>query len=175
MGNLAPLGALSGAAGGMADAVAGIIEQRLRQTQVANQIETTKALQAETQRQHMADEADRQQREQDLQQYRFGELANTAAQRTATANKDFVTQHNQLPIGTPTDPAYRARAAQAGIPGGAFTPYQPPSMGMSTPTGEVGPSDEQVGGLTRDEAVADFASSAGDENDAGWHVFTEGF
>lgn len=47
-----PLGPLSGAAGGMADAVSGIIEQRLRQAQVANQVQQAQAQLEETKRYH---------------------------------------------------------------------------------------------------------------------------
>jgi hypothetical protein len=75
MGNLAPLGALSGAAGGMADAVAGIIEQRLRQAQVANQASQAQATLAEAQRRSQADEAFKQEQ---LKQQSLDRQANTA-------------------------------------------------------------------------------------------------
>jgi GH24 family phage-related lysozyme (muramidase) len=79
-----PLGALSGAAGGMADAVAGIIEQRLRQAQVANQVADAQARLAETERANKATEA-----------YRTSALAQTTAWQNAqdAENKRY---HDQL-------------------------------------------------------------------------------
>jgi hypothetical protein len=74
-----PLGALSGGAGGMADAVAGIIEQRMRQSQLANQVTESQARQAEMTRHNMADEANAAANTQAINQWRMGTAAETAS------------------------------------------------------------------------------------------------
>jgi hypothetical protein len=79
-----PLGALSGAAGGMADAVGAIIEQRLNQARVANQAAQAQATLAEAQRRSQADEAFKQEQ---LKQQSLDRQANTA---------ENVRYHNQL-------------------------------------------------------------------------------
>jgi hypothetical protein len=104
MGNLAPLGALSGAAGGMADAVAGIIEQRLNQARVANQAAQAQATLAEAQRRSQADEAFKQEQ---LKQTSLDREANTAENRRYhdQLNADRVSKEGQalnesMPPGT---------------------------------------------------------------------------
>ena len=99
-----PLGGLSGAAGGMADAVAGIIEQRLRQAQVANQIADTQARQAETQRSHLADEAFRQSQLDATTALRQAAQQQTAAYQQSLlqdrADKQAEAWANTIPAGT---------------------------------------------------------------------------
>lgn len=148
-----PLGALSGAAGGMADAVAGIIEQRMRQAQLANQIEDSKARLAETARANQADEDYRNRQLTQTGAYQTGELANAAAnsRRVATteANKEFLGQLKTLPTGTQFSPdALQGAIAKGALPE-QFTKYQPPLMGVSTPQGDVGPTPEQPAGQWR--------------------------
>lgn len=140
-----PLGALSGAAGGMADAVAGIIEQRMRQAQLANQIEDSKARIAETARANQADETYRNQQLEQTGAYQTGQLINAAAnsRRVAAteASKETLGQLKTLPTGTIFTPERRADMLAKGALPEQFAGYQPPTMGMSTPTGEVGPAE----------------------------------
>jgi hypothetical protein len=114
----APLGALGGAAGGMADAVSGIIEQRLRQAQVANQVQENQARTAqaqaqlaETTRAHMADEAARTANTQAINQWH----QDTAAE---AARKDREAAANQA--GTQFD-----KFAEQAAPGGFYTADNP--------------------------------------------------
>jgi hypothetical protein len=174
-----PLGSLGGAAGGMADAVSGLIEQRLRQTKVAGDIAQAQAQLQETIRAHQADELNRQQQTQNVaaEAANRAEILKQAAQARTdatneAANRNLAGVLKTVPKYTQFTPAEQAKAQSIGVPAGQFSTFQPASMGMSTPTGEVGPTPDQPAGMwlgteSAEEAQAKLDAAAAKAGAAG--------
>jgi hypothetical protein len=118
-----PLGALSGGAGGMADAVSGIIEQRMKQAQLAATIAQSQAQLAETTRAHQQDEALKAQ-----------QLKDSADWRAATEAEN-IRQHSLQS----SDKMYAAANAWGDqVPPQTFVPATDPIVPTLQKTGRMG-------------------------------------
>jgi hypothetical protein len=106
---------------------------------------------AETVRKNQADEANRAEQNRQLGLYHTAQMADIASRdKQASADRESAQALGvlkTLPKYTQFTPAEQAKAQSIGVPAGQFSTFQPASMGMSTPTGEVGPTPDQPAGL----------------------------
>lgn len=90
-------------------------------------------------------------------------------QRRIDEDRDNTRTLHQLdltPIGSAINPAERAAGVKAGAPESSFL-FKPANMGMSTPEGEVGPSEDKVvwGGTSAQQQAAKDKQAAGMQRD----------
>lgn len=108
----------------------------------------------ENQAGHLAETSRHNLAEEDLQgrQHQLMSTDTQARIREQQARDEAATQDRKSgllrmrtemrPIGAMVSPQEKEQEIQGGIPSGLYGQEQPPSMGMSTPTGEVGPSEQ---------------------------------
>lgn len=130
----------AGASGGLDD----FLNRMLTEQKLKQQGDQIAAGQAETSRHNLAEE-DVQSRQHQMQsmdaQARIREQQGNAAALDANRKAGVLRMRAEMrPIGSIVSPEEKDQEVRGGIPSGLYGEEQPPSMGSSTATGEVGPS-----------------------------------
>lgn len=131
-------------AGGASDGLETVLERMLRQQQIDQQRKQQEGALAETTRHNTAAEGIQRDQLSSVERDRKEREAETArAHRGAEDARDDTNVTRQIalrPIGSFATPEEHTRETAHGAPSGLYQDYQPPNMGRSTETEEIGPT-----------------------------------